>query len=246
LEVIPHEKDLGSRFDFVICLGGDGTLLHMNTLFPTKVPPILAFNMGSLGFLTPFCVNNFKEDIRTVVRGGYLVTDRMRLEASIYQKGKDVTTFHVLNEVVIDRGDKANLSKLNCFVNGTKVTTIQADGVIIATSTGSTAYSLSAGGSMIHPLVPAMIMTPICPHSLSFRPVVLPDTVVLKIQIPDRRPGAYVAFDGRDRKELLPGDYIEIRKAIHSVQTYNMSNQIDDWFKSLVNCLHWNNRDEQI
>ncbi|EPZ34265.1 ATP-NAD kinase [Rozella allomycis CSF55] len=155
-------------------------------------------------------------------------------------------TLQVLNEVMIDRGPSSYMSILELYGNLRHLTTVQADGLAIATPTGSTAYSLSAGGSIVHPEVPAMLVTPICPHTLSFRPMLLPDSMELRVQIPpDSRNRAWVCFDGRNRVELRQGDYISIVASKYPVPTLCLEDQTSDWFHSLIRCLKWNQRERQ-
>ncbi|ONM19464.1 NAD kinase 2 chloroplastic [Zea mays] len=154
--------------------------------------------------------------------------------------------FDVLNEVVVDRGSNPYLSKIECYEHNHLITKVQGDGVIVATPTGSTAYSTAAGGSMVHPNVPCMLFTPICPHSLSFRPVILPDSARLELKIPDEaRSNAWVSFDGKRRQQLSRGDSVRISMSQHPLPTVNKSDQTGDWFRSLIRCLNWNERLDQ-
>jgi NAD+ kinase len=240
---------LAKKVDLVLCLGGDGTVLHANSLFQESTPPVMAFNLGSLGFLTPFRIRSYKRAVNTVMNECYL-TLRSRLFCVVVRTNPDgteeISKHSVLNEVVIDRGSSPYLSNLECFCDDLHVTTIQADGIIVGTTTGSTAYSLSAGGSMVHPQVPAILFTPICPHSLSFRPILFPDAAELKIQVPkDARSSAWASFDGRYRTELHKNDYIIIRISRWPFVWVNKSDTVQDWFKSLAECLHWNERQKQ-
>uniref|UniRef100_A0A7N0TT24 DSP-PTPase phosphatase fused to NAD+ Kinase domain-containing protein n=1 Tax=Kalanchoe fedtschenkoi TaxID=63787 RepID=A0A7N0TT24_KALFE len=182
-------SDLHERVDFVACLGGDGVILHASNLFRGAVPPVVSFNLGSLGFLTSHAFKDYREDLRQVIHGnntvdGVYITLRMRLRCEIFRNGKAVPgkIFDVLNEIVVDRGSNPYLSKVECYEHDRLITKVQGDGVIVATPTGSTAYSTAAGGSMVHPNVPCMLFTPICPHSLSFRPVILPDSARLELK----------------------------------------------------------------
>ncbi|KAJ1274910.1 hypothetical protein BS78_05G095600 [Paspalum vaginatum] len=245
-------SDLHERVDFVTCLGGDGVILHASNLFRTSVPPVVSFNLGSLGFLTSHNFEGFKQDLRAVIHGnntlGVYITLRMRLRCEIFRNGKavPVKVFDVLNEVVVDRGSNPYLSKIECYEHNRLITKVQGDGVIIATPTGSTAYSTAAGGSMVHPNVPCMLFTPICPHSLSFRPVILPDSARLELKIPDdARSNAWVSFDGKRRQQLSRGDSIRISMSQHPLPTVNKSDQTGDWFHSLIRCLNWNERLDQ-
>ncbi|XP_054799242.1 NAD kinase 2, chloroplastic-like [Prosopis cineraria] len=246
-------SDLHEKVDFVACLGGDGVILHASNLFRGAVPPVVSFNLGSLGFLTSHNFDDYKQDLRQVIHGntirdGVYITLRMRLQCEIFRKGKAVPgkVFDVLNEVVIDRGSNPYLSKIECYEHDRLITKVQGDGVIVATPTGSTAYSTAAGGSMVHPNVPCMLFTPICPHSLSFRPVILPDSARLELKIPeDARSNAWVSFDGKRRQQLSRGDSVCINMSQHPLPTVNKFDQTGDWFRSLIRCLNWNERLDQ-
>lgn len=174
--------------------------------------------MGSLGFLTPFEFENFEQQITNILRGNAALTLRSRLRCIVVRQKESVTngddgsecrpnSCHlVLNEMVVDRGPSPYLSNVNLYIDGKYITTVQGDGLIVSTPTGSTAYAVAAGASMIHPSVPAIMITPICPHSLSFRPIVVPAGVELKICVsPDSRNSAWVSFDGRNRQEIEVG-----------------------------------------
>ncbi|KAL2339737.1 hypothetical protein Fmac_007677 [Flemingia macrophylla] len=245
--------DLHEKVDFVACLGGDGVILHASNLFRGAVPPVVSFNLGSLGFLTSHNFEDYKQDLQHVIHGnntrdGVYITLRMRLHCEIFRKGKAVPgkVFDILNEVVVDRGSNPYLSKIECYEHGRLITKVQGDGVIVATPTGSTAYSTAAGGSMVHPNVPCMLFTPICPHSLSFRPVILPDSAQLELKIPeDARSNAWVSFDGKRRQQLSRGDSVRISMSQRPLPTVNKFDQTGDWFHSLIRCLNWNERLEQ-
>ncbi|XP_065277293.1 NAD kinase isoform X2 [Emys orbicularis] len=227
--------DISNQIDFIICLGGDGTLLYASSLFQGSVPPVMAFHLGSLGFLTPFNFENFQSQVTQVIEGNAALVLRSRLKVKVVKEhrekktliqngieengvistslememGKHIMQYQVLNEVVVDRGPSSYLSNVDVFLDGHLITTVQGDGVIVSTPTGSTAYAAAAGASMIHPNVPAIMITPICPHSLSFRPIVVPAGVELKIMLsPDARNTAWVSFDGRKRQEVCHGDSI--------------------------------------
>ena len=180
-------------------------------------------------------------------RAGVHITLRMRLECQVVRAGQpEAKTYEVLNEVVLDRGSSPFLTKLECWERGRLVTKVQADGVMLATTTGSTAYSVAAGGSMVHPNVPAILFTPICPHSLSFRPVVLPDYAELELRVAgDMRSTAFVCFDGKGRQELARGDAVRVRMSTHPVPTISKADSTNDWFDTLNRCFGWNERLEQ-
>ncbi|CAH0563626.1 unnamed protein product [Brassicogethes aeneus] len=251
------KDDLTDKIDFIVCLGGDGTLLYASQLFQQSVPPVMAFHLGSLGFLTPFRFDNFEEQVNNVLEGHAALTLRSRLRCIVIKKGekqhgddkktaRPPTNLLVLNEVVVDRGPSPYLSNIDLFLDGKHVTSVQGDGLIVSTPTGSTAYAVAAGASMIHPSVPAIMVTPICPHSLSFRPIVVPAGVELKISVsPDSRNTSWVSFDGRNRQELLHGDSLRVTTSIYPVPSICAQDQISDWFDSLAECLHWNVRKRQ-
>ncbi|XP_014663475.1 PREDICTED: NAD kinase-like isoform X2 [Priapulus caudatus] len=254
------QDDLTDKIDFILCLGGDGTLLHASSLFQTSVPPVLAFHLGSLGFLTIFeYAENFKSVLTSVLEGNAKLSLRSRLKCAITKVDSDLSripvknlqashqkSMMVLNEVVIDRGPSPYLTNLDLYVEGRYVTSVQGDGLIISTPTGSTAYAVSAGASLVHPSVPAIMITPICPHSLSFRPIVLPAGVEIKVMVsPEARSTAWVSYDGRNRHELAHGELLRVATAIYPVPCICRDDQIMDWFDCLGTCMHWNVRHRQ-
>lgn len=258
-------------FDLVITLGGDGTVLYTSWLFQRVVPPVLAFSLGSLGFLTNFDFSVYKEQLNRIMGDqGMRVNMRMRFTCTVYrsaassiaassassasvsttasQYGGDGQsskiegeTHEVLNELVIDRGPSSYISSLDLYANDSLLTRISADGIILSTPTGSTAYSLSAGGSLVHPDIPAILLTPICPHTLSFRPMLLNDDMALKVAIPSTgRGGAFVSFDGKGRVELGRGDEVVVRASQYPFPT--VMGQPLEWFDSISRTLRWNTR----
>ncbi|XP_016072342.1 PREDICTED: NAD kinase isoform X1 [Miniopterus natalensis] len=268
--------DISNQIDFIICLGGDGTLLYASSLFQGSVPPVMAFHLGSLGFLTPFNFENFQTQVTQVIQGNAAIVLRSRLKVKVVKEPrgkmsfpngvgengvlasgwdaeaeKQVMQYQVLNEVVIDRGPSSYLSNVDVYLNGHLITTVQGDGmwasgVIVSTPTGSTAYAAAAGASMIHPNVPAIMITPICPHSLSFRPIVVPAGVELKIMLsPEARNTVWVSFDGRKRQEIRHGDSISITTSCYPLPSICVRDPVSDWFESLAQCLHWNVRKRQ-
>lgn len=250
--IFKEGDQLDDKIDFVICMGGDGTLLHASSLFQSSCPPVMAFHLGSLGFLTSFRFQDFRKKITDILEGRAGLTLRSRLQCDFIKrdkedKGRTKKTRHlVLNEVVVDRGPSSYLTNLEIYCNDFHITSVQGDGLIVSTPTGSTAYAVAAGASMVHPSVAGILVTPVCPHSLSFRPIILPAGVELKIVVsPESRSSAWTSFDGRQRQELHVGDSIQITTSIYPVPCVNSENQINDWFVSLAECLHWNVRQRQ-
>eukprot|EP00026_Physarum_polycephalum_P012196 Phypoly_transcript_12476.p1 GENE.Phypoly_transcript_12476~~Phypoly_transcript_12476.p1 ORF type:complete len:337 (+),score=17.33 Phypoly_transcript_12476:72-1082(+) len=240
--------------DFVVCLGGDGALLHVNSIFGARVPPVVAFFCGTLGFLTAFHIDDYQDVLNRVIEGDACLTMRSRLHCKLYRNSgphkeeehsclSDREEFHILNEAVIDRGNSPYLTEVLCYCNDVQITTVRADGIIISSPTGSTAYSLSAGASIIHPLVPGIVFTPICPHTLSFRPVVFPDCVQLKFRIPEgARSSGWISFDGRFRKRLDADEYLTIETSHHPFPSVSKHGVLVEWFKDLAKIFHWNDR----
>jgi len=243
------------KFDLVLTLGGDGTVLYTSWLFQRIVPPILSFSLGSLGFLTNFEFASFRESLNAVMgEEGMRVNLRMRFTCTVYRanhssagaagepgEGIEAEQFEVLNELTIDRGPSPYVSNLEIYGDNNLLTVAQADGLIFSTPTGSTAYSLSAGGSLVHPDIPAILLTPICPHTLSFRPMLLNDSMALTVQVPARsRATAHCAFDGRGRVELRQGDYVTIAASQYPFPT--VLSRPTEWFDSLSRTLRWNSR----
>lgn len=233
-------------FDLAITLGGDGTVLYMSKLFQRIVPPTIAFSLGSLGFLTNFRFEDARKVLSRVFSNGINVNLRMRFSCAVYSADKKLLASHeVLNEIVIDRGPSPWISMLELYGNNSLLTVVQADGLILSTPTGSTAYSLSAGGSLVHPEVSAVSVTPICPHTLSFRPMLLPDSMVLRVTVPKKsRSTAWASFDGHDRMELRPGDYVTVSASKFPFPTIVSSPT--EYIDSVSRTLKWNVRQQQM
>ena len=176
------------------------------------------------------------------------MTKNLNTEApsQTFKTSVQVKTYLVLNEVTAHRGLSGHLCNLDLLINDKWVTSVQGDGLVVSTATGSTGYSVAAGSSMVHPQVNSTIITPICPHSLSFRPVVVPSTVNVKVRVAENaRSSALLSFDGKDTIELCKGDLLSIRTSGHPVPCVCKSSPMDDWFESISNCLLWNCRLQQ-
>ncbi|KAL4205121.1 hypothetical protein AMTRI_Chr01g113060 [Amborella trichopoda] len=242
---------LHTQVDLVITLGGDGTVLWAASMFKGPVPPVVSFSLGSLGFMTPFQSEFYKESLDAILKGPISITLRHRLICHVIRDGaKDELETEepmlVLNEVTIDRGMSSFLTQLECYCDNSFVTCVQGDGLILSTTSGSTAYSLAAGGSMVHPQVPGILFTPICPHSLSFRPLILPEYVTVRVQVPfNSRGQAWASFDGKDRKQLSAGDALICSMAPWPVPTACQVDSTNDFLHSIHEGLHWNLRKTQ-
>ena len=216
-------------FEICICLGGDGTVLYASWLFQRVVPPVMSFALGSLGFLTKFNYDLFRPILTRAFHEGVTVSLRLRFEATVMrsrprsdeedEKSRDLVeeligeladdvnshrpdgVHNIMNDIVLDRGPNATMSGIEMFGDNEHFTTVLGDGVCVATPTGSTAYNLAAGGSLCHPENPVMLVTAIAPHTLSFRPIILPDTIVLRLGVPyDARASCWASFDGKERQ----------------------------------------------
>ncbi|KAF2126676.1 ATP-NAD kinase [Dothidotthia symphoricarpi CBS 119687] len=258
-------------FDIILALGGDGTVLYASWLFQRIVPPVLAFSLGSLGFLTKFDFEEYPVTLTRAFEEGITVNLRLRFEATIMRSqerdgdkrdlveeliGEEAEDHHthkpdgthnILNEVVVDRGPNPTMSSIELFGDDEHFTTIQADGICISTPTGSTAYNLAAGGSLCHPDNPVVLLTAICAHTLSFRPIILPDTIVLRAGVPyDARTSSWASFDGRERVELKPGDYVTISASRFPYPcVLPLDRRGTDWIDSISRSLQWNSRQKQ-
>lgn len=244
---VKNEDSYSDLFDLVITLGGDGTVLFASRLFQKMCPPVLAFSLGSLGFLTNFNFKDHQKIISKILKLQYVKTNlRLRLNCEIVDMAaqKRVIKKTILNEITVDRGPNPFLSTLSLYGNDSFITVAQADGICIATPTGSTAYSLAAGGSLVHPSVSAISVTPICPHTLSFRPIILPDSMELKVVIPNgSRHTSWVSFDGKYPFELTERHYASISASRYYFPT--VMNSDTEYFDSVSNNLNWNTRKMQ-
>jgi len=202
-----------SRVDLLVALGGDGTLLRLVRDLQGKRKPVMGINFGSLGFLTCFGGPEYAEAAKALATGDYRVDERTLLQGSIERKGKTIFSHLGLNDLVVTRGERSRLIRVDVFIGETHLTEYNADGLVIATSTGSTAYSLSAGGPIVVPGSAVFVVTPICPHVLTNRSVIVPQssTIWLKSSIPAQRLS--VSVDGQEPVYLQPGDVVAVRAA---------------------------------
>ena len=226
--------------DMFIVLGGDGTLLSVARAMRTRQVPILGVNLGSLGFLTDVALKDLYETLEKIVDGDVSIENRSLLKAELERKGKVILTERVLNDAVITKGAIARMIEVSVDVDHQFVAIIRADGLIVSTPTGSTAYSLAAGGPIIHPKLEAMILTPICPHTLAYRPVVIPDRAVVAITLRGDPGEVYATFDGQVSELLEPGDVIRVRKSRNAVKLVSVRDK--NYFRVLRQKLRWAER----
>lgn len=197
--------------DMMIVLGGDGTLLSVSRFIAGSDIPILGVNLGSLGFLTEVTLDEFYPTLEKVFKDEFLEDRRLMLASVVRRTSKDIPQPVVLNDVVVNKGSLPTLVKMEITINGQFVTSLRADGLIVSTATGSTAYSLSSGGPIIHPSVDAMLLTPISPHMLTNRPIVVPAAAEVEVMLKTAQKGPVVMFDGQEVFPLQPEDVVHIR-----------------------------------
>ena len=235
------EAEIRNQAELVVVLGGDGTLISVARLFSGRDVPILGVNLGSLGFLTEITVEELYTRLEKVLEGNPRVSERMMLEVTLHREGQQIEKCHVLNDMVINKGALARIVDLETKVNRHFLTTYKADGLIISTPTGSTGYSLSAGGPIIHPLMSCIVITPICPHTLTNRPIVVTDESVISITVASSfDEKVYLTLDGQVGFKLMQGDSIEVRKALKT--TALVMSKDRDYFEVLRTKLKWGER----
>ena len=233
-------KEIPSLVDVVLVLGGDGTMLNVSRLVAEKGIPILGINLGSLGFITEVSRDEIFNVVDKMLNGGCVIEERMMLSASILRNGKKISEYTVLNDVVINKGALARIIDLETNINSSYVTTFKADGLIISTPTGSTAYSLSAGGPILYPTLGSIVLTPICSHTLTNRPIVLPDDFKIEIIIKSLSEDVFLTLDGQVGFSLRIGDVIEVNKSDYKAKLLVPAER--DYFKVLRTKLKWGER----
>jgi len=205
--------DLGAISDLLVVLGGDGTILEVLHALDGRIPPIFGINIGTLGFLTCAGAADYLECVETIVSGRYQLSERTLIDVEISRAGKVIFKRHGLNDAVISRGELSRLIRLDVTVDGALLTEYNADGLIVSTATGSTAYSLSAGGPVLSPDSGVFVITPICPHVLTNRSVIVPDHSRIDIAPSRRQETVFLTVDGRTAEPVEPDDSISITKA---------------------------------
>src|SRR4030042_398657 len=230
-------EEIPSHSEMIIVLGGDGTLLSVARLVGSHEVPILGVNLGGLGFLTEITLEELYRVLEMVIQGDCTTDERVVLSASVIRKGKEVAEFPVLNDAVINKGALARIIDMETTINGEYVTTFKSDGLIISTPTGSTAYNLSAGGPIVYPSLHCIILTPICPHTLTNRPIVVPDDVEIRATLKTRQQEVMLTLDGQQGFPLEVEDVVEVKKA--SVGILLIKSPYRHYFEVLREKLRW-------
>jgi NAD+ kinase len=230
----------GEGLDLLVVLGGDGTLLSaVRTLRGCPVP-LLGVNLGSLGFLTEITLGELYPTLEMVLEGKTFLEPRATLAGTVERGEKRIGEYQVLNDLVVNKGALARISELEVRVNGRYLTTYKADGLILATPTGSTAYSLSAGGPIVSPELPAIVLSPICPHTLTHRPILLADDAEIEIQLVFKNGEVYLTLDGQEGFDLREGDVVRARKSERQVLLVRSPSR--DYYQVLRTKLMWGGR----
>lgn len=230
-------EELGKRADLAIVIGGDGTMLNIaRTLAPHDVA-LVGINQGRLGFLTDISIDNMFETIGAMLDGKYVTEARMLLEAEVHRAGKRVYGVLAFNEIVLGKGVTGGMIEFDAHIDGQFICTLRADGLIVATPTGSTAYALSAGGPIVHPSLSVMALVPVSPHTLSNRPIVISSDCTVEIVMHGADdPRAH--FDSHSSFELEAGDRVRVRRYSHTI---NLMHPVGhSYYSMLREKLHWN------
>lgn len=235
-----RREDLPTGADLLIVLGGDGTLLSAARLSTDHGVPILAVNLGGMGFLTTVSQDEMYADLEEIFRGEHRVSERVMLEAEIVRGGVAARRQIALNDAVLNKAALARIMDLELRVDGEYVTTYKADGLIFSTPTGSTAYSLSAGGPIVYPVVEAFVVTPICPHTLTHRPLVIPDSAMIEVSFKSQDQAVFLTLDGQIGVELARGDTVRMRKAANKLLLVRPSRKT--YYEILRSKLKWGER----
>jgi NAD+ kinase len=206
-------EDLGRQADLLVVLGGDGTILNVVGQLGDVIKPVFGINVGSLGFLTCANSSTCAEAVECIAAGKMVFSERTLLEVTAQGAGKASTTMTGLNDAVLSRGQVSRLVRLKTRVNGEPLTEFNADGLIVATPTGSTAYSLSAGGPILAPESGAFVITPICPHVLTNRSIIVDESAVIEVEVTEREYPVFLTVDGREPLHIEAGSTVAIRKS---------------------------------
>jgi len=226
--------------DLLVVLGGDGTLLSAVRALDGCEVPVLGVNLGRLGFLTEVALDELYPALERVLSGEVRIEPRTMLTCIVIRAGRELGTYQVINDVVLNKGALARISDFSVRVDGCRVSTYRSDGFIVATPTGSTAYNLSAGGPIVSPDLAAFVLTPICPHTLTHRPILVPDSAAVEIVLEFQNGEVYLTLDGQQGLELEAGDVVRVVKADRRVLLVRSPGR--DFFQLLRSKLHWGGR----
>ncbi|OGP78656.1 MAG: NAD(+) kinase [Deltaproteobacteria bacterium RBG_16_49_23] len=234
------KEEIPSHVEMIIVLGGDGTLLSVARLVGSHEVPILGVNLGGLGFLTEITLEELYRVLERVIEGDFVADERVVLNAGVIRQGKRFAEFIVLNDAVINKGALARIIDIETTINGEYLTTFKSDGLIISTPTGSTAYNLSAGGPIVYPSLHCLIITPICSHTLTNRPIMIPDDVEVRAILKSKQQEVILTLDGQQGFVLEFGDVVEVKKAAGRILL--IKSPYRHYFEVLREKLKWGER----
>ena len=232
--------EIAKAADLIVTLGGDGTILSVARLVCSRGVPILGINMGGLGFITEAGADQLRQALEKGLSDTCPYEERMMLGASVTRYGEPIGEFTVLNDVVINKGSTSRIIDIEAYVNGAHISTFRADGLIASTPTGSTAYCLSAGGPVLHPAVPGIVLTPICSHSLAMRPIVLPQEAEIEITPVTGNAEVFLTMDGQVGISLREQDVVRVTKSPYKTRLLMPFER--DYFQVLREKLRWGSR----
>ena len=235
-----RKVEIMAQADLVVVLGGDGTLLSVARRATSRDVPILGVNLGGLGFLTETTTEELFATLERILAGDYAIERRSLLTTTLIRDGQPVGTFQALNDAVINKGALARIMDLATWVDGKHLCTYKADGLIVATPTGSTAYSLAAGGPIVDATLGVVVLTPICPHTLTNRPVILPDQAEINVVIQTPDEDVTLTLDGQEGQPLKSGDTVSIQRSPVTVPLVISPNRT--FFDVLRSKLRWGER----
>ena len=231
-------KDLGKHCDLVIAIGGDGTMLMASHILCDVDVPLLGINLGHVGFLSDIPADEIAIHLDEILNGHYAEDVRFLLRGQVFREEKCVYEAYAFNDVVIQKWNIARLVELETYINGAFVHTHRSDGMIVSTPTGSTAYALAGGGPVVHPSLDALLLVPICPHSLTNRPIIVDGNSCIEVVIGTREVDhARLTYDGEIKYELAPGDRIRVKKKDKKIRLIHPAKH--DQFHILREKLHW-------
>jgi NAD+ kinase len=238
-EIVAREEMARRPLDLVVVLGGDGTLLSAARATAAIEVPLLGVNLGSLGFLTAVPEQSLNPMLEAIAQGRAAVEYRALMQCELLRGGKVRSSYFVFNDAVVNKTARARLNNYELYVDKVFVSSYRADGMIVSTPTGSTAYSLSAGGPVLTPSVKALVITPVAPHALTHRPLVVPDSAEIEILLHSEGEVAYLSLDGQPGLNLRDGDRVRCRRSEHQVELFQSES---DFFQVLRSKLKWGER----
>ncbi len=228
---------ISERADLAVVLGGDGSMLSAARHLAAYGVPLVGVNQGRLGFMTDIAFSKMRETIELLLAGQYTIGERTMLEAQVLRGGNEIFRIQALNDIVVNKGGTGRMIEFLVHIDGQFVYDLRADGIIVATPTGSTAYALSSNGPILQPNVPGIALVPVCPHTLSNRPITVSDRCVIEVTLKQRAVGARLHVDGQPYSELAADDKVIVRRAAHSIRFVHPPGY--SYYAMLREKLHW-------